>query len=202
MTSPVFGLNFLLESDVTLLPAFGDFSVLGITLPSDDANATTFPLDTPVDVNTGEPDVLAALGTGPLYQTVLRVNAQLKDLQRSARAVIVRVAEGEDDEETITNIIGNANAGTGIYALLRAPTMLGVTPRLLGSPGFTGTTNFGVASPVTITAPGTGYTTAAVAFDPAGATGTVTVSGGAVTGVTLTNPGDYAEGTEVTATIT
>lgn len=51
----------------------------------------------------------------------------------------------------------------------------------------------GVAS-TTITAPGTGYTTATVAFTaaPAGgvtATGTVTLNAGAVTGIVITNPG-------------
>jgi hypothetical protein len=51
----------------------------------------------------------------------------------------------------------------------------------------------GVAS-TTITAPGTGYTTATVAFTaaPAGgvtATGTVTLLAGAVTGIVVTNPG-------------
>jgi hypothetical protein len=139
MTQPAFGINFHLLSDTAYPPTFGDFSVLGIVLPSDDANATVFPLNTPVDTNTGDAATLAALGTGPLYQTILRVNSQLADLQQSARAVIVRVATGANDYETMVNIIGNADAGTGIYALLKAPQMIGVTPRLLGMPGFTGT---------------------------------------------------------------
>src|ERR1035437_5743193 len=139
MTQPSFGLQFDLLSDTILSPTYGDFSVLGIVLPSDDANATTFPLDTPVDINTGDSATLAALGTGPLYKAILRVNSQLADLQRSARAIVVRVATGTDDYETMVNIIGNADTGTGIYALLKAPQLLGVTPRLLGSPGFTGT---------------------------------------------------------------
>jgi len=202
MTQPVFGLQFLLQSESNLLPAFGDFSVLGVALPSDDANATIFPLDTPVDINTGDQTILAAMGTGDLYKWALRVNKQLEDLQRSARAVVVRVAEGADEDETISNIIGDPAAGTGLYALLNAPTILGVTPRITGAPGHTGSTKFGISSPVTITAPGTGYTSATVAFDPVGAAGTVTVSGGAVTAINLTNPGDYADGTTVTATIT
>lgn len=139
MTQPVFGMNFNLLSDTAYPPTFGDFSVLGLVLPSDDANATKFPLNTPVDINTGDAATLAALGTGPLYKVILRVNAQLGDLQRSARAIVVRVATGANDEETMVNIIGDANAGTGIYALLKAPQLLGVTPRLLGAPGFTGT---------------------------------------------------------------
>ena len=46
-----------------------------------------------------------ALGTGPLYKTILRINSQLADLERSARAVVVRVATGVDDDHTIANII-------------------------------------------------------------------------------------------------
>ena len=138
MTQPVFGLQFNLTNDGPLLPAFGDFSVLGIVLPSSDADAVFFPLNIPVDVNTGDPAVLTAAGTGDLYKTLIAVNNQLVNLQRSARAVIVRVAEGGNAEETMSNIIGSPAAQTGIYALLRAPSMLGVTPRLLGFPGYTG----------------------------------------------------------------
>lgn len=201
MTQPVFGLQFLLQSDATFPPAYGDFSVIGLVLPSDDANATTFPLNTPVDINTGDPATLAALGTGPLYKAILRINSQLADLQRSARAVVVRVATGADDDGTIANIIGDANASTGLYALLTAPQRLGVTPRLIGAPGFTGSTNYGVASPVVITDGGEDYTAPTVTFSPPGATGTVQETDGVVTGITLTNPGDYAAGTTVTATI-
>ncbi len=201
MTQPVFGIQFLLQDDATLPPIYGDFSVLGLVLPSDDANVTTFPLDTPVDINTGDPAILAQLGTGPLYKAVLRINAQLADLQRSARAVVVRVATGVDTDATIANIVGDANAGTGLYALLKAPGLLGVTPRLIGAPGVTGSNNFGVASPITVTDGGQNYTAATVTFTPAGATGTAHITAGAVDKITVTNPGNYAEGTNVTISI-
>lgn len=201
MTQPIFGIQFNLVDDATLSPTYGDFSVLGLVLPSDDANATMFPLNTPVDINTGDPAVLAALGTGPLFKAIERVNAQLADLQRSARAVLVRVATGADDNATMANIVGDPAANTGLYALLTAPQLLGVTPRLLGAPGFTGVTNYAVESPITVTAPGTGYTAPTITFTPPGATGVVHETGGAITGVSLTNPGNYAPGTNVTAAI-
>jgi hypothetical protein len=201
MTEPAFGLNINLIDTDPLPPTYGDFSVIGLVLPSDDANATTFPLNTPVDINTGDPATLTALGSGPLAQAILRINAQLADLQRSARAVVVRVATGETDDATIANIIGDPTTGTGLYALLKAPQMLGVTPRLIGAPGFTGKTNFAILAPMPISAGGADYTHATVTFNPVGAAGTVQFTGGAVSGIALTNPGNYPEGTVVTAAI-
>jgi uncharacterized protein len=51
---------------------------------------------------------------------------------------VVRVAEGDDEAETISNIIGGSDANgqyTGMKALLAAQTQLGVKPRILGVPG-------------------------------------------------------------------
>jgi phage tail sheath protein FI len=150
MTEPSFGVIFNIVDNDVYPPTYGDFSVLGIVLPSDDANATMFPLNTPVDINTGDPAVLANIGSGPLYKTLLAVNNQLMSQQVSARAVVVRVATGGDTAETMTNIIGTSGAKTGIYALLTAPSLLGVTPRLLGFPGFTGEYTF-VGGTMTVT---------------------------------------------------
>ena len=148
MTSPYYGFIFNQQDDGPLPPAFSDLSVLGLVLPSDDADATKFPLNIPVDVNTGESAVLAALGTGPLADTVNLVNNQLGDLEVSARAVVVRVADDPDIDVVIANILGNPDTGTGLYALLKSGQMLGVIPRLIGAPGYTGkfSTNGGSAS--------------------------------------------------------
>ncbi len=142
MTEPTFGIEFLINDSGPLLPVYGDFSVVGLVLPSNDANNTVFPLNTPVDVNSGDPATLAAAGTGDLYMALLAINAQLVNLQGSARCVVVRVPQGGNTAETTANIIGNANASTGIYALLTAPALLGVTPRLIGAPGYTGEFTF------------------------------------------------------------
>lgn len=202
MTQPVFGMQFNIVDDSPLTPVFGDFSVVGLVLPSDDANATVFPLDTPVDINSSDPAMLTAAGTGPLKTALDRINAQLVDLQRSARVVVVRVATGVSDDATIANIVGSPDSKSGMYALLTAPSLLGVTPRIIGAPGFTGINRFGVGSPV-VTAQGAGYTAATLAFNPntGGAAGTVQVAGGKVTGITITNPGKFPSGTNVTVTI-
>lgn len=121
-----------------------DLSVIGLVLPSEDADATTFPPNEPVVFDSGDPLYLPKLGTGDLYKTVLAIDDQLADLQTSARIVAIRVEKGADDEETIANIIGSRsattmanNVGTGLYALLRAGNQCGVVPRLIGVPGYT-----------------------------------------------------------------
>jgi phage tail sheath protein FI len=141
MTSPYYGVIFNQQDTDPLPPAFSDLSVLGIVLPSDDANAGMFPLNTPVDINTGDPTVLAAVGTGPLAKYINLINNQLGDLEVSARAVVVRVADNTDIDVVIANILGDPNAGTGLYALLKAGQMLSVIPRLIGAPGYTGKFN-------------------------------------------------------------
>jgi len=52
--------------------------------------------------------------------------------------VVVRVAAGETEAETISNIIGGTDENgkyTGMKALLSAQTQLDVKPRILGVPG-------------------------------------------------------------------
>ena len=216
MTSPTFGVIFNLEDDSPRPSQPSDLSVIGLVLPSDDANAVSFPLDTPVAFDSGDPAILPLLGTGPLASVVGAIDDQLGDLQSSARVVAVRVATGTDINGTIANIVGSrtgvsalGSTGTGLYALLRAGIQLGVVPRLIGAPGFTGLTNIAVntvtAGPNGPTAGGSGYNaaTTTVVFAPAsgGAAGTPIVSGGKVTGVTMTAPGDFPKGTAVTATV-
>ena len=178
MTSPYVGFIFNQLDDDVLPPVLSDFTVLGLVLPSDDAIPSVFPLNKPVDCNTGDAATLAAMGTGPLYQAVLRINAQLADLERSARLIAVRVPMAylqdgitEDVAGTIANIIGDPGQRTGLYALFLAPAMFGATPRIIGAPGYTGEVTYGVMAPV-IATQGSGYTHPVVTFNPAGATAT------------------------------
>lgn len=182
MTEPTVGFIFNDIDDDVLPPVLSDFSVLGLVLPSDDAIASVFPLNEVVDVNTGDKATLAAAGTGPLYQVFKRINAQLGDLQRSARAQVVRVPMAyqqdgvtEDVPGTTAHIIGDPGQGTGIYALMLAPSKNGATPRIVGAPGYTGWTTFGVTAPV-VTLQGHDYSKPVVTFNPPGATATATAS--------------------------
>ena len=220
MTSPAFGFIFNQTDDDTNPPFIGDFSILGIVLPSDDATASVFPLDTPVAVNTGDASVLTAAGSGPLYKYLNRIDAQFADLEVSALAVVVRVPMAyqqdgvtENVAGTMANIIGDPNARTGLYALLMAPSLTGYTPRLIGAPGYTGSFTFAVTAPV-VTQEGSGYTHPVVTFNPPGAAaiailGNVGVqaaahailTGGEVSGIAIDNEGqDYVTAPAVSFT--
>ncbi|MGP3068768.1 phage tail sheath protein [Serratia nevei] len=108
-------------------------AIVGMVCTAEDADASVFPLDTPVLIT----DVLAASGKagkkGTLAASLRAIAEQVKPV-----TVVVRVATGKDAAETTSNIIGGANAEgryTGMKALLSAQAELGVKPRILGVPG-------------------------------------------------------------------
>ncbi|MGS0744216.1 phage tail sheath subtilisin-like domain-containing protein, partial [Glaciimonas sp. GG7] len=108
-------------------------AVIGLVATADDADPITFPLDTPVLLT----NVIAALGKagkkGTLRRTLEAIGAQTKPF-----TIVVRVAEGESEADTTTNVIGTVTASgkyTGIKALLAAQSKLGIKPRILGAPG-------------------------------------------------------------------
>lgn len=108
-------------------------AVVGLICTCDDADAAAFPLDTPVLLT----NVVAALGKagtrGTLYRTLDAIGRQTKSV-----TIVVRVAEGQDTDETTSNVIGTVTADgqyTGMKALLRAQSRFGVRPRILAAPG-------------------------------------------------------------------
>lgn len=108
-------------------------AIVGMVCTAEDADASVFPLDTPVLIT----DVLAASGKAGKKGTLA---ASLRAIAEQAKpvTVVVRVATGKDAAETSSNIIGGANAEgryTGMKALLSAQAELGVKPRILGVPG-------------------------------------------------------------------
>lgn len=107
-------------------------AVVGMVATADDADATFFPLDTAVLVTNMQAALGAAGTTGTLYNSLKAISDQTNPV-----CVVVRVAEGSDESETTTNVIGGTTGGayTGLQALLSAETKLGVKPRILGAPG-------------------------------------------------------------------
>ncbi|HGW6120612.1 phage tail sheath protein [Serratia marcescens] len=108
-------------------------AIVGMVCTAEDADASVFPLDTPVLIT----DVLAASDKAGKKGTLA---ASLRAIAEQAKpvTVVVRVATGKDAAETTSNIIGGANAEgryTGMKALLSAQAELGVKPRILGVPG-------------------------------------------------------------------
>lgn len=111
-------------------------SVIGLIGTAPDADASKFPLNTPVLVAGKRADA-SGLGTAGTLA------AAIDDIfdQAGAVIVLVRVAEGADEAETISNIIGGIDDLTGqpegVQAFVAAESVLGVTPRILIAPEFT-----------------------------------------------------------------
>lgn len=110
-------------------------AIIGLVATGTDADATAFPLDTPVLIT----DVQSAIGKagtstgGTLFCALTAIAAQCSPV-----IVVVRVTKGVDDAATTTNAIGTTDVNghlTGMQALLTAQANLGVTPRILGAPG-------------------------------------------------------------------
>jgi phage tail sheath protein FI len=132
MTAHLVGIKHI-RDEVEILPAVGaELSVIGLVGTAPAANAETFPLNSPIYFNTSNTDMVAALGTdGWLPDAVRGITDQLGVAQGAAKVVIVRTEEGDDDAETVANIMGSAGAKSGIYALLEAGEIHGVVPRIV-----------------------------------------------------------------------
>lgn len=107
-------------------------AVIGLIATASDADADVFPLDTPVLLT----NVTAAIGSAGTKGTLRRVLEAIAS-QTKPVTIVVRVAEGETEAETTSNVIGTTTAGgryTGMRALLAAQTRLKVKPRILGAP--------------------------------------------------------------------
>ncbi len=107
-------------------------AVIGLVATGPAAEAATFPLDRPVLVT----DIAAAIGKAGATGTLRNALQAIADQVRCP-VVVVRVAPGEEAEDTSANVIGTTVAGmkTGMQALLAAEAQLGVKPRILGCPG-------------------------------------------------------------------
>lgn len=107
-------------------------SIIGLVATAPDADPAFFPLNRPVLLT----DVLTGIDKAGDTGTLPYVLDAIKD-QGNPLIVVVRVAEGADEAETTSNVIGSVINGqrTGIQALSAAKGQLGVTPRILGAPG-------------------------------------------------------------------
>ena len=108
-------------------------SIVGMVCTAADADASLFPLNTPVLIT----DVQAAVGKAGKQGTLAKALQAIAD-QSKPVTVVVRVEEGTDAAATTSNIIGGSDENgryTGMKALLSAQTDLGVKPRILGVPG-------------------------------------------------------------------
>ena len=196
MANPTLGITFTRLDDEPRGAISASMSVVGIVGTAPLANATNFPLNTPVQVFSDDAALISTLGTtGTIPDALKALNDQLGPLQSAAKVVIVRVAEGVDADATMVNIIGSSLTKTGIWALPEAGSVLGIMPRIIVTPGYTSQQKSGLTLPVIVTA-GSGGTngTFALGFTGgtgSGAVGTFTVAGGVVTAINITNGGSY-----------
>lgn len=111
-------------------------SIIGLIGTAPDADNTVFPLNKPMLI-VGSRREAAKLGTtGTLPIAINGIFDQI-----GAMVIVVRVEAGEDEVETIANIIGGVDAQTGDYkgvqAFLSAESIVHAAPRILIAPGFT-----------------------------------------------------------------
>lgn len=114
-------------------------SVIGLVGTAPDADATAFPLNTPVLVAGSRLEAakldMVGTGNGTLPAAIDSIFDQV-----GAMVVVIRVDEGVDAAATQSNVIGGVDVNTGTYtgiqALLAAESVVKVTPRILITPGF------------------------------------------------------------------
>jgi len=168
-------------------------AIIGLIGTAPDADEDTFPLDTPVLVLASQQRKAATLGDDGTLKEALDA---IWD-QGSATVVLVRVAEGQDQAETLSNMVGDRALMTGVHAFKAARSVVDTQPRILVAPGYTGIRPTGI-SDITVDVGGSGYDadTTTVTITSAdgdttggGATATAVVTDGVITGVTLTRAG-------------
>lgn len=106
-------------------------SVIGVVCTADDADESTFPLNTPVLI-TDPLSLLEKAGKkGTLKRTLNAIGGIVK-----TPTIIVRVADSQEESTLTANIVGSQENGqyTGLKALLTAQSTVFVKPKLLAVP--------------------------------------------------------------------
>lgn len=135
-------------------------SVIGLIGTAQYADPAIFPPDTPVLLTSGTGAMAKALtATAPANPAAVGTLPQaISDIFAICKTpvVVVRVDQDLTDVGAVqlanqmAEIVGEQAAGTGVYALLGAQTKLGVKPKILIAPGYTGQLPTGVqVNPVT-----------------------------------------------------
>jgi phage tail sheath protein FI len=165
MADPVFGISIRKVDEGARPVLAADLSTIGLIGPAPLADASVFPINTPIFLNSNDTTKTSKLGEmGYLADAVRGINDQLGETQFAARIVVVRTPEGHDVDpaiklqQTISNIAGDSLMGTGMWSFLKASQTLGFTPRILVAPGYTSQMANGVGQ-ITRTTPGSGYVT-------------------------------------------
>lgn len=176
-TSPIFGIVTQRVDNESNPAIYADLDTVGIIGPAPDADATVFPINTPVLFNSDDYTTIAMLGTnaGFIRDAIRGVNDQLADFEHAAQIIYVRTEPGTDNDAgialqiTLANIMGDSSNETGVSAFLKSAEMVHAIPRLIMAPGYTGQLTSTIDS-LTVATAGTGYI--------GGQSYTITFSGG------------------------
>lgn len=171
--------------------AGADMSVIGIAGTAPDNS--TYELNQPYYINTGDPILVARLGEGgTIPKAIAAISANLTGTVNSAKVVFIIVEDDADPFTVIDRLVGNEALRTGMWGWLDSGKDLGVIPRLICVPGYMNQTVDGVST-IAITNGGADYTTASVAISGGagtGATAEAVIESGVITGITITNGGN------------
>lgn len=139
-TAPFVGVRVFsdLSSNVVSIDA-RDSTVIAMSLPAPEADASVFPLNEPVAIDPEDTALVAKLGTGLAKDTVAQVLSEgvipSFVFSRSTHAT-----EGTDEGKLAADIgaiAGSAVDKTGVWSLLDAKAKTGLKPGLIIAPGYT-----------------------------------------------------------------
>lgn len=108
-------------------------AVIALLGTADDADATVFPLNTPVLIDRPGDYVAIAGAAGSLGKALKAIALQ----SGTVPTIVVRVEEGDTPADTTANLIGTTTATgmkTGVQAFLTAEAKTGVMPTIFGAP--------------------------------------------------------------------
>ena len=109
-------------------------AVIGLVCTAEDADPLVFPFDTPVLLTSVQSAIAKAGVKGTLASSLQAIADQTKPY-----TIVVRIKEGADEAATTSALIGTTTADgkyTGMKALLAAKARVGMTPRIIGVPGY------------------------------------------------------------------
>lgn len=181
-----------------------DTGVIALVGTAPDANATLWPLDKVVPIYGSNGPVQGLGATGTILDAIEGIFDQATRVSQTI--LVVRVEEGADIAETMSNIIGSSTALTGMHALESAPSEHGLTPKLLIAPGFTSQRPTDGIATIAKATDGEGYTSAptvTITGDGSGAEAVATINSetGTLDEIVITKPGfGYTSAPTVTLT--
>lgn len=128
------GIKYTEQNNAARVLKMASTAIIGLIATAHDADATFFPANTPVYVSDIEAFIAKAGTAGTLKKSLLA----LTEICRP-QIIVVRVPDTAEAPADAQDIIGDVDANghfTGIKALQSAKTLTGMTPKIIGTPGF------------------------------------------------------------------